>query len=372
MRWASLATPRHGEAAVSLARQALALSDREPRAFLTLAAALRTQGRPDEAKAVLEDAGRRFPGDEDVAADLAGLALLCGDHERARALAEAAPRSAWSARLRLTLHGRGIDVDAEAAEAALAVAAPDDGALFARRATRLRGDPAALLALAATFLRLRPGHADGLHIQAVALAMLGRDAEATALMGIERFVQRGRVQLATAPFLERLRREIESNPTLRPDPQGYAQRGGLRTRRFPDLGDAAAPALVAALKDVAGAHAEALAGDHPFVASRPDQALFTCWAMFFRAAGRQVRHIHPECWMTGVFYVAAPAGAPQAGAIRIGRLPDWAGVSEPWPVLELAPEPGSYVLFPSFVPHETVPTGVDEPRVAVAFDVTAA
>jgi hypothetical protein len=87
-------------------------------------------------------------------------------------------------------------------------------------------------------------------------------------------------------------------------------------------------------------------------------------------------HHHPGCWLTGVYYVSARrddpvAEAPRPGMIRIGALPAWAGVEPPWPVLEVEPVPGTLLLFPSFVPHETVPPGDGAERISVAFDVAA-
>jgi hypothetical protein len=91
-----------------------------------------------------------------------------------------------------------------------------------------------------------------------------------------------------------------------------------------------------------------------------------------RGRGHQRLHHHPRPWLTGVYYVAAPGGSPPPGAIRIGPLPAWAGVDPPWPVRDIAPEPGTLLLFPSFFPHETLPTESDPERVSVAFDVDRA
>ncbi len=41
----------------------------------------------------------------------------------------------------------------------------------------------------------------------------------------------------------------------------------------------------------------------------------------------------------------------------------------PWGVRDIRPAPGRLVLFPSFVPHATLPTKSPEPRICVAFDV---
>ena len=110
---------------------------------------------------------------------------------------------------------------------------------------------------------------------------------------------------------------------------------------------------------------------------RPARATLTPWALLFRGAGHQQPHHHPGCWMTGVYYVSARCDVPRPdspgpGVIRIGRLPAWAGVEPPWPVLDIEPTPGTLLLFPSYVPHETLPPGDEAERISVAFDVAAA
>jgi hypothetical protein len=100
----------------------------------------------------------------------------------------------------------------------------------------------------------------------------------------------------------------------------------------------------------------------------------TQWALVFRGGGHQVPHHHPGCWLTGVYYVSARRdpprpGEPLPGIIRIGGLPGWAGVEPPWELIEVEPVPGTLLLFPSFVPHETVPPGEGAERISVAFDV---
>jgi hypothetical protein len=112
------------------------------------------------------------------------------------------------------------------------------------------------------------------------------------------------------------------------------------------------------------------------VQARPLRAAMTQWALIFRGAGHQLPHHHPGCWLTGVYYVSArydrpQPGEPLRGMIRIGCIPEWAGAEPPWDVREVEPVPGTLLLFPSFVPHETVPPGDGGERISVAFDVTA-
>jgi hypothetical protein len=261
----------------------------------------------------------------------------------------------------------------------VAAAKPADSDLLEWRVRRRRDDPEALLRLCEAVLTHDPGAAHALHYKCVALAQLGRKDEAVALMGLDRFL---RISPLPAPpgfgaedgFRATLREEVLASPSLHPDPAGHATRSGLRTRIFPAAADRAAPALIGEIRAAIASYAGALSGDHPFVRARPWRATLTPWALVFRGAGHQVAHHHPGCWMTGVYYVSVraqdgAADGPRRGAIRIGRLPDWAGVEPPWPLLEIEPVPGTLLLFPSYIPHETVPPG-DAERISIAFDVT--
>lgn len=382
IRWASAPSPRHQLAAVALARAAVAAAPDRPRAHLILARALGGANESGEAVAHLRDACRRFPDEEALREALAQALARGGEVETALDLARARGAAAWAPLFAFRLlirHGR--DAEAAAFEEAVAAADPADPDLLDLRARRLRADPEALLRLSEAVLRADPGAAHALYHKAVALAQLGRGEEASHLMALDHFL--GIAPLPAPPgfggeepFADALRDEILANPSLHPDPAGHATRSGLRTRLFPAAGDRAAPALVAAIRAAIADYARALSGDHPFVRARPSRATFTPWALLFRGAGHQRPHHHPGCWLTGVYYVSARRGvarpgAPRPGLIRIGILPRWAGVEPPWGVIEVEPVPGTLLLFPSYVPHETVPPGDGAERISVAFDVTA-
>jgi len=323
----------------------------------------------------LRQACARFPHEEAVHAAYARGLGRTGEVDAALTQARRWPNSPWAAKLGLKLLIRqGRFDEAAAFEAAVAAADPADPNLLDLRAMRARQDPDALLRLSDQALAHEIGATHALYLKAVALAQLGRGEAAAALMGIEDYMRvvplhppAGFADMSA--FLGAVRGEILGNPTLHPDPAGHATSKGLRTRSFPLGGDVAATALAGAMRDAIAAYADELSGDHPFVRARPDRATFTPWALVFRTLGRQLLHHHPEAWLTGVFYVSAPEGPTAPGALRIGGLPAWAGVKPPWPVPDVAPTPGTLVMFPSFVPHETVPTGSEEERISVAFDV---
>ncbi len=382
IRWASPRSPRHRLATLALARSAVAADPDNPSLQRVLGQALAGAGELDEAASCLRDACRRLPDQEPLYEELARVLASSGDVEGALACARGrnapwAPVFAFKLLIR-----QGRPSEAAPLEAAVAAVKPADADLLEWRVRRTRADPEALLRLCDEVLRHDPAAAHALHYQAVALAQLGRGSEAAALMGLESLL---RIAPLPAPpgfdgeesFRDCVREEILANPTLHPDPAGHATRSGLRTRNFPAAGDRAAPALVDAIRGAIEDYSEALAGDHPFVRARPSRATFTPWALLFRGAGHQLQHHHPGCWLTGVYYVSARhdvprPGAPRPGMIRIGGLPAWAGVEPPWRVIDVEPVPGTLLLFPSFVPHETVPPGEGAERISVAFDVATA
>ncbi|MDB5070007.1 MAG: hypothetical protein JWM87_1118 [Candidatus Eremiobacteraeota bacterium] len=115
---------------------------------------------------------------------------------------------------------------------------------------------------------------------------------------------------------------------------------------------------------------------HPMIAHRPASAALSSWAVAVERDGHEGWHLHPDGWLSGVYYVHVPetdtrAGG-RAGAIEFGPHP-FAGTREdaPWPRRHVAPRAGLLLLFPSYYGHRTWPTGVDEPRLCVAFDVVA-
>lgn len=361
--------------------QAAAL-DSPNRAALQIAFAkgLEGVGRADEAIARLGAAAARLPRDEALDAALAAMLGRAERFEEALSRARRWPDSPWAARLALKLLMRQKRFeDASAHEAAVEAADPANADLLDLRAMRLRAEPEALLELCERALEHRPGACAALYWKAVALALLGRSREAADLMGLERVV---RVAPLAAPpgfggdeaFRAALRSEILANPTLHADPVGHASSEGTRTRVFPMPGDAAGTALLLSIRSAVAAYAEAFRDGHGFAAARPARATLNAWALIFRGAGRQLVHHHPEAWLTGVYYVAAGGGAGAGGgAIRIGSRPlALRDMDTPWQPIEIEPVPGTLILFPSYVPHETLPPEQGTERISVAFDVAAA
>ena len=97
------------------------------------------------------------------------------------------------------------------------------------------------------------------------------------------------------------------------------------------------------------------------------------WSVVMDTQGHQLPHMHPDGWVSGVYYVELPqsmhsAKDTQDGWIEFGRpLRELSGTTEP-EVRVIRPEEGMLVLFPSYFYHQTIPFDSAEQRVCIAFD----
>jgi hypothetical protein len=114
--------------------------------------------------------------------------------------------------------------------------------------------------------------------------------------------------------------------------------------------------------------------DQPMAAMRPENLTLTSWTVAVNMDGHEEWHIHPDGWLSGVFYVDVPdlsaTDSPHAGQIEFGPYPFGASVDNAvWPRRSLQPRTGDLLLFPSYFAHRTWPTHVARDRICIAFDV---
>ena len=113
--------------------------------------------------------------------------------------------------------------------------------------------------------------------------------------------------------------------------------------------------------------------EHPFVSRRPSAWSLDLWCVVMERGGHQIPHIHPEAWLSGVYYPRIPEG------VRGGTGPGgWLTFGEPdrdFPspvkrrIVQVRPEEGLLVVFPSYFFHRTIALDTDGPRISVAFDL---
>jgi hypothetical protein len=322
-------------------------ADREADAFAVLSEATATLPDNGSLQFMLAEASRRVKA--------------VADHHQLRPIA---PDSA----LPLALDVLGRDpTNPEAIAAAAAVA-------------RRLGQPEIMLDVCQAALRRTPAHTLARYELAIAHALLGHPQDAKELIDVERFVRV--VETATPDrfgdalaFEAALTGEIERNPTLTSDPPGKATKGGSQTSTIPRAGDDATDALLEVVRDCVDGFESGLSPDsaHAFEQHRPVRVRLRAWAVVVRGNGRQLSHIHPDGWLSGVYYVGAPepdTEDPRRGALVLGSL-EGTGLKfdPPWGVRDIQPARGRLVLFPSYTPHATRPTQSPEARTCISFDV---
>jgi tetratricopeptide (TPR) repeat protein len=238
--------------------------------------------------------------------------------------------------------------------------------------------PEALLSLCDAWLVERPAHTDAQYFKALTLAKLGRAHEAREVISLDRLIDISELAIPAEytdakSFHEDLAEEIARNPTLAIDPRGKATRDGRQTRRLRQPGAVAIEALIVQIKQAIATYERGLAGlPYGFARGRPVRGWLESWAIVYGGKGRQKAHRHTNAWLSGVFYVAAPRPHGEntyRGALVLGALDPTDGIEPPWGTLDVEPVPGRLVMFPSYLPHATRPSGVEGERISVAFDV---
>ena len=387
MRWNTRADGR-SRAFVELARKAAALQPDDPGNWVLLARTLTRAGAHDEALSVLTEAVTRLPAAPQLHLLQATACCRLGHFDRARRVLAEAPalpqddRGLTLSRLRIEMEitpardAVGLAREALALDPACGTALEILG-LEARHA----GSPDIMLPLCQAALAREPGHARARYELARAYAGLGRAEDARQVIDLHRFVgvtdlpPPGEYADATS-FEAALAREIAAHPTLKPDPAGLATRGGFQTAI--DLAQTAEGALAALLGQIrAGVEAFAAGlpdgSADPFVRARPGAAALEAWAVVCPAAGHQMTHIHPRGWLSGVYYVSVPEAAPDdpsGGCLVLGSQSEHDTDGDPpWGTRAHRPAPGQMILFPSHIPHATLPTRSPGLRISVAFDV---
>ncbi|WP_077555412.1 TIGR02466 family protein [Rhodanobacter sp. B04] len=100
------------------------------------------------------------------------------------------------------------------------------------------------------------------------------------------------------------------------------------------------------------------------------------WINLHDRGGFNFLHVHEGCLLSGCFYLKVPAGSgklvfrdPRPGVIHgyvKGAVPN--GYSD----IQLTPDAGLLVLFPSWMEHFVEPHDSDEPRISISFNAVTA
>lgn len=108
---------------------------------------------------------------------------------------------------------------------------------------------------------------------------------------------------------------------------------------------------------------------------RPVRWTLHAWANVNRDGDFNRVHTHPGSTWSGTYYVDPgdpPASAPQGTPLHLldpceGRGMSFLAAAPPY--VEVKPEPGLMVLFPSYLPHMVFPHRGGRPRISIAFNL---
>jgi tetratricopeptide (TPR) repeat protein len=223
------------------------------------------------------------------------------------------------------------------------------------------------------------GHAALFAARAAAFAQLGEIDRARETVGLAAFLYHQPISPPAgwddlASFNAALADELLTRRDVRYNRYGVASEHTWRVDS-PAVGAApAVRALLALVAETAERHSAELAR-HPWVAARPERASLRSWCVITRAEGFEQWHMHPDGWMSGGYYVEAPASVAKSddgrGCLVFGLPPRPVGedAARAFGELRVRPQPGSLTLFPSHAHHRTYPHGDAGHRICIAFDI---
>lgn len=366
--------------AVAAFEQAAALRPEAVDTWNDLGAARAELGQWLPARDAFERARTLAPGDVDVHINLGTLAASDDRLDEAALLLRRAieldpRRSRAHANLGRVLSRQHAHASAREVFDRACQLDPSDAMLtmdaaLARVAARAEDEAEAFIEQA---LRRHPGHAGLLAARTLALAGQGRDAAVRRLQGLHRFVRTGALDVDPGAIASTVR----ADPTLTDSPRSHATRGGQHSGALdPDRQPVLAGLRDAIVERLRRYIHELPDIDHPLVRARPRRIELLLWSVVLTEGGYQIPHIHPEAWLSGVFYAELPpavgAGSTEAGCFRIGEIDPALQHRAQFERRTIVPEAGMLVLFPSYLWHRTVPWQGPGHRVSVAFDVVAA
>jgi tetratricopeptide (TPR) repeat protein len=254
-------------------------------------------------------------------------------------------------------------------------------------------------------LAVSPGNRRAMAYKTIALDLAGRHDEARKLTDIKRDlkvtalpVPEGYVDLAT--FNRDLAQATRTNDRLTTDTENKSTRGGADlVLMFKDVlgrtgsqdapnydtldtgaiaGRANADPIVSffgSLRPLVDSYLKKLESRacHPHFAEIPSHYQITSWATILDTGGRQLPHIHPSAWMSGVYYVELPENVSaeddeQEGWIIFGG----SGYGLPEcdvRLMKIPPAEGQLIFFPGYFFHRTIPFHSSGQRISIAFDV---
>lgn len=244
-----------------------------------------------------------------------------------------------------------------------------------------QGDSTAALATCDHCLRLDPGNRLALAFKTVALNELGRHDDRNYLLDFDRLMTLVKISepagfAGLREFNEALGQHIRTHPSLITRPSSGATRFGSHTEELLVEPKGPFSFLEGIIDNAVEGYLRSLPTDHshPYLGRSITQWQLSVWGVVLKQQGHQLAHMHPDGWVSGVYYVKLPPAigkepSERAGWIEFGGTPAEFRHTAAANVKAIQPQEGLLILFPSYFYHQTVPFTGTEERISVAFDV---
>jgi len=166
-------------------------------------------------------------------------------------------------------------------------------------------------------------------------------------------------------LVSKLITSVRTSPTLVLNRAGKPTVGGLQTHEvLADCSDQSFRELVERIFEAIDMYIQTQTSN-PWLKQLRNSAKhhISGWGVVLRDSGFQKRHVHPEGIISGVIYLQTPAHT-SSSTTREGNL-----AFSRWGQYDVVPEVGRIVIFPSYLPHETVPIQGNAERICIAFNI---
>ncbi len=311
--------------------------------------------------------------DTEVGALMRGEYLsLCGE------------RSAAQAQYELALEKNEKSVAALMGLARCSLPPKDALALLNRAANLAAGDRSVQYALAyqlfatgqaeAALHQVNVGLAAGFHaglvqLKARILFALGYVEAARSILSCDGVVQR--YHLGNAALADGVAEAVLRHSSLMQSPAHHATVGGGHTGEL--FGEDSGPLfeLEEAVSAVISDFYLTLdrMPDHLLAVSRPSEVALQAWGVALSGAAYQSTHVHPDSWLSAVYYAQVPMDHAGDGQLVLNVAPNDGLSAVAYSESQIQPEPGMLVLFPSWLWHQVARPESSHQRVSVAVDV---
>jgi hypothetical protein len=158
-----------------------------------------------------------------------------------------------------------------------------------------------------------PRNLTALTFMSIALGRLGDRKNAARIVDFDRLIQHRRLVApegfeSISEFNDSLAQTVRSHPTLRTAPINNATRFGKHTDNLLINPTGPIPALAELMDRAVADYLQSLPVDatHPYLAHRPSAFKLMMWSVVMDSQGHQLPHMHPDGWVSGVYYVELP------------------------------------------------------------------